>query len=394
MYAKKEEESENYFTGHAESTLDNQYVKNIKERITRFGTELIQFKNGRTFGELVFLGDRKERSATVIADEATELISVDEQLYRRCLHAYDTLWKEKYSFVQTSPLFASWGNAYKSLLAESLTPIKVNFWSFLAKQGQPCNSLFFVSKGLATVVVDQSLSSKQYSHLKPKESIKKGTKKNCEEESDMEENELRPLTVIERRRRRNALGYAAMESRLRLREQNVATIGVNAVIGDIEFILDLSTYSASIVCAESLEVYELDKQSFHRIIAKKNFETLEYMRGMVMAKLQARCERLARTPLYSWLFEYAKFKLKEPFKDSTKKTKFRRRATTYQQAAVRTSGLKSAVKKTGNKTAFASIVKRVQTTTKERSTAKTRTEDSTGVTATAGSLGEDGRRTR
>lgn len=384
MYAKKEEEGESYILGYNDPANETQYVKSIKERITRFGAEIIQFKNGCTFGEMVFMSERKERSATVISDEPTELITVDELLYRRCLHTYNPLWQEKYSFAHGSPLFASWGSAYKSLLAESLTPVKVNFGSSLVTQGQPCNSLFMVAKGMGTVIVDSNLSSKQYRNLKPKASANK------EEEIgkvELKKDYSGPLTVIQRRRRRNALGYAAMESRLKLRQQSVATIGVNAIIGDIEFILDLPTFSASVVCAESLEVYEIDKQNFQRIIAKKNFETLEYLKQIVMAKLEFRSKRFPHVSLYPWLVEYANLKLNDQMKGSTKRNKLRR----YTPAFLPTAAGAGETKKAG----LLSAMKRRQTVVKQKSASDLRGQDGVTAAATsAGSVVADGRRLR
>lgn len=364
MYAKKEEEGESYFTQH-DQTTESQYVRNHKERTARFGTELAQFKNGRTFGEYVFLSDRKERSATVIADEPTQLITVDEYLYRRCLHTHSISWQEKYTFVHSSPLFTSWGNAYKSLLAESLTPIKVNFGCSIVKQGQPCSGLYLVAKGMATVVVDPNLSLKQYPELKPKESADKDK----ENEPEYKKDYVGPLTVIQRRRRRNALGYPAMESRLRSRLQSIATIGVNAVIGDIEFILGLTTYSATVVCAESMEVYELDRQNFFRIVAKKNYDTLEYIKEIVMAKLESRSQRFAHVPVYSWLLKYAYYKLEEQIKDGSKKKHVKRYTPAFHHAA-RATG------KQARQAGHLSVVKRSLAEDKKKSSSEiSRTQD-------------------
>ncbi|KAJ7354729.1 hypothetical protein OS493_030505 [Desmophyllum pertusum] len=68
-----------------------------------------------------------------------------------------------------------------------------------------------------------------------------------------------------------------MENRLRQREIQATTIGPNDVIGDVEMVLDIPEYCASVECVETLEVYELDKASFHRLIARRSPETLELL---------------------------------------------------------------------------------------------------------------------
>jgi hypothetical protein len=70
--------------------------------------------------------------------------------------------------VRTSPLFESWPNAYKSLMIENLRVHKVNFGNLVVKQNTPCNSVFFIAKGMGKVIVESSIATKQYNVLQPK----------------------------------------------------------------------------------------------------------------------------------------------------------------------------------------------------------------------------------
>ena len=81
FYARKPDELCGDFlpTAHQEMGA----VRSAQERVAYFGAELGSLKNGRSFGEMVLMGAQKERNATVIADELTELIIVNRELFRQ-----------------------------------------------------------------------------------------------------------------------------------------------------------------------------------------------------------------------------------------------------------------------------------------------------------------------
>jgi len=114
------------------------------------------------------------------------------------------------------------------------------------------------------------------------------------------------LSVIEKRRKRQLFGFVAEEKRQRLQNIPLAIIGQNDIIGDLEMVLDLSAYTTSVECMESLECYELDKPNFNRLIVKRNPETLEKIKFVAIAKLKYREERLRHVPYYSLLIDQAR----------------------------------------------------------------------------------------
>lgn len=284
-------------------------VRSTQERLAYFGTELGSLKGGRSFGEMVLTSERKDRNATVIADELTDLIIINEELYKKSFQVHNLEWKEKSSFALACPLFLSWPTALKALLIENLKLHKIHFGNRVVEQGHPCNSVYFIAKGAARVLSDPRKSKEQCEALSPKR-VPKKKEINVEEEVEKielnaMEDLLRPLTVIERRRRRIKHGFVAMETRLRQREIQAATIGPNDVIGDIEMVLDIPEYCASVECVETLEVYELDKASFQRLVARRSPETLELLRKLVITKLKLRTERFEEIPLFKYLFNRA-----------------------------------------------------------------------------------------
>jgi CRP-like cAMP-binding protein len=105
-----------------------------------------------------------------------------------------------------------------------------------------------------------------------------------------------------------------MERRQRARQIQLAVIGQNDIIGDLEMALDLPSFSSSVECLESLECYELDKPNFHRLIVKRNPETLELIRDVAIAKLRYRSKRLEHIPYYQLLLEKADQDFKTPVK--------------------------------------------------------------------------------
>ena len=91
VYARKEDEHHSEYYHHH----DMGAVRSTQERLAYFGTELGGLKSGRSFGEMVVMSDKKERNATVIADELTELISINEELFKKSFNVYNLEWKKE-----------------------------------------------------------------------------------------------------------------------------------------------------------------------------------------------------------------------------------------------------------------------------------------------------------
>ena len=308
FYARKPDELCGDFlpTAHQEMGA----VRSAQERVAYFGAELGSLKNGRSFGEMVLMGAQKERNATVIADELTELIIVNRELFKQSFQTYDLEWKEKSSFALTYSLFISWPEALKGLLIENLKMHKISFGNRVVEQGRPCHSIFFIAKGAAKVLSDPRKCQDQFKKLNPRAALAKTKEVNQgDKEEKIELNAMedlvRPLTVIEKRRRRIEHGFVAMETRLRQREIQGTIIGPNDIIGDVEMILELPDFCASVECVENLEVFELDKSSFQRLIARRCPKTLETIRDIVISKLKLRVERFHEIPLFKYLLQRA-----------------------------------------------------------------------------------------
>ena len=62
--------------------------------------------DGKSFGELALINKNCIRNASIIADETTDLLIVNRELYNRCLHAAQAAeFEQRTSFVANQPLF-------------------------------------------------------------------------------------------------------------------------------------------------------------------------------------------------------------------------------------------------------------------------------------------------
>lgn len=267
---------------------------------------------------MVITSDRQSRyNSTIIAKELSQVLLIDKELYLRSFGVNNLEWQRKMQFVNQSPLFKSLTPAIKNLLMESLKLLEIQFGNRFVKQGNVCNSLYFICQGWGKVIAEVRTSMIQYEAMIASKKVKdksSGRRTACSERVGHSCKKLdpsRPLSVIERRRHRKEYGYVAIETLFRHRETHVTTIGPNDIIGDIEIFLDLPTYCATVECLENLQVYELSKYKFFQIITPRCAQTCNILQRGVQTKLRFRSQRLQDIPLYSLLYERSLMSLKD-----------------------------------------------------------------------------------
>lgn len=271
---------------------------------------------GRFFGEISMINKNGERSATIIVDQPTVLILIDRDLYTK--HLSDKFATEiihRSSFVATNPLFRSWPSTYRNLLAENLQLRKVGFGDYLVKQGDPLESVYFITGGQAEVTVHPPR------HLMYHAALLTKAFSNTEEEIY---SPFKPINVMERRKLRKDCGYTVAEQRYR--EFNVCTIGSSAIVGEVEVIMELNCHTASVRVTQELQAYEIDLASFTKIILKKNPETYEKIKKAVLQKLHYRDAIFGgEVPIYRVLLtEFDKAKPKDNRKKIIKQYKLKK----------------------------------------------------------------------
>lgn len=110
--------------------------------------------------------DHCKYNSTIVAEELTHVLLIDEELYARSFDAHQEAWQNKMQFVDQSPFFQNLTPAIKNLLMDNLKPLEIQFGNRFVKQGSICNSLYFVSRGWGKVLVDLCMSMTQYESMK------------------------------------------------------------------------------------------------------------------------------------------------------------------------------------------------------------------------------------
>ena len=187
----------------------------------------------------------------------------------------------------------------------------MRFGETIVKQGDDQEAVYFIAEGQTKLTMNPILHSSHYPALLSK--LGPTPTKN--------ENEIdpfKPITVIQRRKLKRDQGFFASEQRYR--ETDICTVGPQGMIGDIEAILDLPTYTITAKCIQELKLYEIDKSSFIKIVVKKNPDTYEKLRRSVLEKIKFRNDITTHgIPLYNaLLIFFTKVKAKDNRKNILK----------------------------------------------------------------------------
>jgi len=100
---------------------------------------------GEAFGEVALLTDNGTRSASIVADEPTDLIVIDRALYARCVQDVISLeFQQKADFIAQHPHFSNWAPKYRKQLTMALEKEVLSFDHVVTKQGAPVEAIYFV----------------------------------------------------------------------------------------------------------------------------------------------------------------------------------------------------------------------------------------------------------
>lgn len=252
----------------------------------KLGNFIVQFDTGKTFGELALINKDCIRNASVVADESTDLIVINRDLFNRSLRApqeYDLQVRE--NFVKQNELFRSWAPRYRRQAVMSLRREQLQFGMVVVKQGDPVNGLHILCSGQAKVSVDTIQHTHQYANFR------------------FNDGEHRPSSrLFNHGNLTSRQSYAQAESRLQKRNVELCIVGENEVIGDLEQCLGLPTYLHTVVCIQPCEVMILDEENFQRLIAKRSQQTVRLLQVGCETKLRARQD--SQIPLLKTLLRH------------------------------------------------------------------------------------------
>jgi hypothetical protein len=132
---------------HLKLSINKIIIKILKDLCKRKINEwnLILSGSGFPFGEVALVSDDAVRTATIIAEEETDLLVVDRALYNRAVR--DVLaeeFEEKQHFIKTNDLFKSWIPKYKKQLTMAMYKETFPYDSVLVKQGDAVGNIYFI----------------------------------------------------------------------------------------------------------------------------------------------------------------------------------------------------------------------------------------------------------
>ncbi|XP_052224591.1 uncharacterized protein LOC127840150 [Dreissena polymorpha] len=243
---------------------------------SKLGNFVTSLGSGFPFGEVALVSDDAVRTATIIAEEETDLLVVDRALYNRAVR--DVLaaeFEEKQFFIKHNDMFSSWIPKYRKQLAMAMYKETFPYESVLVRQGDTVQNIYFIVSGQVEIRADINMHQSQYPKL-----------------YRLLEDEREKL-IKEKRQRRQQPEVENIPPPLRKKDAPVKTLkmcylGKNESLGEIEVLMDMETYMTSAICTERTEVLVLEMKHYERLFVKKHQRTIDVMRRRIEVKLNTR----------------------------------------------------------------------------------------------------------
>eukprot|EP00057_Strongylocentrotus_purpuratus_P024395 XP_011678869.1 PREDICTED: uncharacterized protein LOC100892767 [Strongylocentrotus purpuratus] len=243
------------------------------------GAYIRSLGSGKSFGEVALIDSANRRGASVVAEEESDMIVVDRNLYTRSLKAAQKRdLEERIAFVESHPLFGKWKPKYKNYMAMGIARKIYRYGNHIAQQGDVIKKVNSFLSGTALVTVDRKM-------------------KNATEHAQLDS---RSADVKASRRSRRENKSARVDSMV-----EICLIGQRAITGDIEAVCGLSKHTHTITCVGPVHTYEMEMRSFHKLVMRRHLQTVEKLRAMVVYKIQNRWERVRdrKVPIYRTILE-------------------------------------------------------------------------------------------
>ncbi|XP_071182155.1 uncharacterized protein [Mytilus edulis] len=265
---------------------------------SKFGISVGKIESGKSFGELALINTDCVRNATIIADEAVDLIVIDRNLYNRCIKLFHAKeFADRKRFVETNPLFDRWHPKYKKQMAMSLRKEKLNFESVIVKQGAMFDGLRFILSGQTKLTSDPYLHSMQYPDYYPLPDVEDlervEARESLRRELSMHSQKMDEYKTLVPSRQKYITQDTGKNGKrspkfMSHRQIELCLIGSEEIVGDMEVAMDLMTYSYSVTCIQETEIYVLDQKNYERLIEKRNPQVVELIRNSVLEKYSLR----------------------------------------------------------------------------------------------------------
>ncbi|WAR30403.1 KAPR-like protein, partial [Mya arenaria] len=231
---------------------------------SKLGNFVTSLGTGFPFGEVALVSDDAIRTATIVAEEDTDLLVVDRALYNRAVR--DVLaaeFEEKQAFIKTNDLFSSWTPKYKKQLTMAMYKEIYCYDSVLVKQGDQVNNIYFIISGQVEIRADTSQH--------PTQLIKQKRHKKQHETENVQN-----------------IPPSLKKKESTIRKHKMCFLGMNESLGEVEVLMDMDTYMTTAVCTEKTEVIVLEMKHYERLFVKKHQRTIDAMRRRLEVKLNTK----------------------------------------------------------------------------------------------------------
>ncbi|XP_052808059.1 uncharacterized protein LOC128236936 isoform X3 [Mya arenaria] len=301
----------------------------------KFGKFIVKYGQGGSFGEVALVDSASFRNATVVTDEDTDLMVIDQELFDRSLKAeQEAKYAEIREFIDGHPFFKDMSSKLKKLMEMSIRKERYIFDTNIIRQGDPVVGLHFIISGSADISIQPKKHQSQYPHLWPFEAgvdqiaiefehlreARRAAIMRKYEDPSVWETKSEELVI------RREQGYAAIEKHMKESHISLCSVQTREVLGDIESLMNLGTYIQTVRCTSDTHCFVLDTKNFERLVSnrKANPTTMDVMREYVKSKLatRMRMKQADLIPFLGYLFQklneqmLPQAKKVEPFKMS------------------------------------------------------------------------------
>ncbi|XP_052247128.1 uncharacterized protein LOC127855511 [Dreissena polymorpha] len=333
-------------SSHEDADNDSEMTKKPTKLLApldrnKFGKFIMKYGQGGAFGELALVNKDTFRNATVVTDEDTDLMVIDQELFDRSLKAeQEAKYAEIREFIETNSFFKDMNVKLKKLLEMSIRKERYIFDTNIVRQGDPVEGLHFIIRylnspcnGSANIIIQPKKHPGQYPQLWPFEA---GVDQIAIEFEHLRERrrkyEMRRAAILRKYEDpsvwdtkpedlviRREQGYAAIEKHMKESHINLCSVQNKEVLGDIETLLNLGTYVQTVRCTADTQCFVLDTKNFERLVSnrKANPITMDIMRAHVKNKLRMRMQ-MKQADLIP-LLGYMHHKITEQMLPQTKK---------------------------------------------------------------------------
>ncbi|KAH9505366.1 hypothetical protein Btru_058524 [Bulinus truncatus] len=282
-----------------DNNFDNilQYTKDGHLDRVKLGYCVTSLESGAPFGDVALISDDNIRTASIVADERTDLLVVDRALYNRSVkEVMAKEFQEKTNFIKNNPLFSTWSPKYRKQLAMALYKDAFAYESALARQGDRTAFMYFILRGQVEIQVDTSQHPQQYPQIfkSAKENeVDKLIKKESQKQQPANHNKH---SVSHNHYHNNnnhhqhlhIKGHSNMKRRDAGKAMRLCHLGVNESVGDVEMTMDLQTYMQTAICKEHTEVLVLEHKHYERLFTRRHPRTIDAMRDEIGVRLSSR----------------------------------------------------------------------------------------------------------